>query len=256
MKKDFSDPHRTDRRTAFISDIHGNSLALAAVLDDIAGRDISAVYNLGDSLFGPVDPHGTFDLLVNSDIKHLMGNGDRALLLPDDGSSSTMNLVRGGLTSSERKWLAQLPSEIRTDRFTLFHGSPESDQEYLLEGLNSGGAYLKSLADLKTELSAIDTPVVVSGHSHVPRVVQLPGGPLVVNAGSVGLPAYKDDWPCWHKMESGSPQAKYVILEETDEGWLVEIVGVPYDWKEAARLADSQGRADWAQCLATGFAEV
>lgn len=81
------------KRYVFISDIHGNSFALSAVLRDIEQRGISVMYNLGDSLFGPIDPHGTFALLQRRDITHLMGNGDRELLAPHDASSSTMNQV-------------------------------------------------------------------------------------------------------------------------------------------------------------------
>ena len=35
-------------------------------------------------------------------------------------------------------------------------------------------------------------------------------GKIVINPGSVGLPAYKDELPVMHKMESGTPHAKYV----------------------------------------------
>lgn len=44
---------------AVISDIHSNRLALEAVLQDISERQVDIVVNLGDSLFGPVDPLGT-----------------------------------------------------------------------------------------------------------------------------------------------------------------------------------------------------
>lgn len=40
---------------AVISDIHGNNLALNAVISDIEARNIKQIYNLGDSLFGPPD---------------------------------------------------------------------------------------------------------------------------------------------------------------------------------------------------------
>ncbi len=121
------------KQYAFISDIHGNSFALSAVLDDIRRRDLTAIYNLGDSLFGPLDPHGTFALLRRNAITHIMGNGDRELLSPDDGLSSTMNQVRQGLTTEERAWLESLPATVETDGIVMFHASPGSDQVYFLE---------------------------------------------------------------------------------------------------------------------------
>ena len=56
-------------KIAFLSDIHGNSWALKAVLNDIKQRGITEIYDLGDSLYGPLDPKGTFHLLLDWNIK-------------------------------------------------------------------------------------------------------------------------------------------------------------------------------------------
>jgi predicted phosphodiesterase len=242
------------KKYAFISDIHGNSFALSAVLNDIDQRGISAVYNLGDSLFGPLDPHGTFALLQKSSLTHLMGNGDRELLAPTDTSSSTMNQVRLGLTPEERGWLENLPPAIEADGFLMFHASPGADSTYFLEEILEGAVRLKPQDVLSHELTGIAAKVLVFGHSHVPRVVELAGAPLLVNAGSVGLPAYADEWPVAHKMESGTPHAKYVIVEEMADKPRAQIIEVPYDWRAAARLALNNKRPDWAEWLASGLA--
>ena len=47
---------RTDFKIALISDIHGNTWALEAVVDDLDSRGIQTVLNLGDSVYGPLDP--------------------------------------------------------------------------------------------------------------------------------------------------------------------------------------------------------
>jgi len=46
-------------RVAIASDIHGNLPALEAVVDDIGGSGVDAIFNLGDSLSGPLMPLGT-----------------------------------------------------------------------------------------------------------------------------------------------------------------------------------------------------
>ena len=46
-------------RIAVLSDIHGNRWALEAVLEDIERNPVDAVLNLGDVLYGPLDPGGT-----------------------------------------------------------------------------------------------------------------------------------------------------------------------------------------------------
>ncbi len=195
------------KRYAFISDIHGNSFALSAVMSDIERRGISAVYNLGDSLFGPLDPHGTFAILQRSGLTHLMGNGDRELLAPADASSSTMNQVRLGLTEEERGWLKCLPPAIEANGFLMFHASPGSDCTCFLEEFSEGAVRLKNPDTLLHELTNITAKVLVCGHSHVPCVMELPGAQLLVNAGSVGLPAYltgrsRTKWNLEHRTPS------------------------------------------------------
>jgi predicted phosphodiesterase len=51
---------------AVLSDIHGNRWALEAVLDDISRRGIRDMVNLGDSLYGPLDPGGTAQIVSRS----------------------------------------------------------------------------------------------------------------------------------------------------------------------------------------------
>ncbi|OGC07693.1 hypothetical protein A2V82_11055 [candidate division KSB1 bacterium RBG_16_48_16] len=79
-------------------------------------------------------------------------------------------------------------------------------------------------------------------------------GRLAVNPGSVGLPAYSDDRPEPHKMESGSPHARYAVLSHTATGWMVEQLAIPYDWKKASEKARQNGRDDWAVWLESGRA--
>lgn len=60
---------------AVISDIHSNVYALEAVLRDIDLRGIKTIVNLGDTLFGPIDPMKTAEILMNRpNLIHIMGN--------------------------------------------------------------------------------------------------------------------------------------------------------------------------------------
>ncbi len=64
-------------RLAVISDIHGNLLALEAVLADIAERGVDAIVNLGDCVTGPLWPRETFERLAELDLPTVRGNHDR-----------------------------------------------------------------------------------------------------------------------------------------------------------------------------------
>ncbi len=84
--------------------------------------------------------------------------------------------------------------------------------------------------------------------------MQVAGGPLVVNPGSVGVQAYDDDHPLVHVVEGGSPLARWALVERQGDGpWSVELRATPYDWQAAVARAKSNGRGDWADALATGF---
>lgn len=242
-------------RTAFVSDIHGNVTALAAVLEDIKRRGVDKIYNAGDTLYGPLDPFETYALLLQNPIVHIAGNGDRELLEKDDGSDGTMNRLRRSLSNEHKTWLREMRSTHMTDDFYLCHGTPDSDTSYLLEEMSPAGAVLKNPAEIDRTLAKIKHPVIVCGHTHIPRTIRLPSGKIVVNPGSVGLPSYYDDLPVAHKMESGSPHAKYAILEKQGGQYLVEQICVPYDWDGAAKTALLNDRPDWSFCLKTGRAE-
>ena len=101
----------------------------------------------------------------------------------------------------------------------------------------------------------MDEPVLLCGHDHVPHTVYLADGKLIVNPGSVGLPAFTDDLPFPHAMETGTAQARYSVVFGNRPDRQVEEVAVSYDWPAAARMAEENGRPDWARWLRTGRAK-
>jgi diadenosine tetraphosphatase ApaH/serine/threonine PP2A family protein phosphatase len=114
--------------------------------------------------------------------------------------------------------------------------------------------FLSDTATIMAYLHDVPEELVLCGHSHVPRVVWLPDGRLVVNPGSVGIPAYDEELPYPHIMEAGSPHARYAVLTGQPHGWMVEQVAVPYAWGEAAAVARQNGRDDRARWIETGRA--
>ena len=95
--------------------------------------------------------------------------------------------------------------------------------------------------------------LILCGHTHLPRVVRLGDGRLVVNAGSVGCPGYDGAKPVYHKVQTGTPDACYAILERSARGWSVTFRYVPYDHMSMAELARTNGMPVWASALATGW---
>jgi diadenosine tetraphosphatase ApaH/serine/threonine PP2A family protein phosphatase len=91
------------------------------------------------------------------------------------------------------------------------------------------------------------------GHTHLPHSVRLDDGRMIVNPGSVGLPAYEDERPLPHKVQAGSPHARYTIVEKLNDQWSTETIALTYDWQSMAAIAQARNRLDWAQALRTGL---
>ena len=66
-------------RLAILSDVHGNLVALEAVLADLRTRAPDAVVNLGDCVTSPLWPAETWALLQTLALPTVRGNHDRWL---------------------------------------------------------------------------------------------------------------------------------------------------------------------------------
>jgi putative phosphoesterase len=238
---------------AVVADIHGNLPALERVVDDIARRGIETVINLGDHASGPLWPSETIDFLMAQPWTQIAGNCDRAIATLDpSGLGPSDRFAFDRLTITQRAWLDTRPATARANSVFAFHGTPTDDSTYLLETVDASGARFARPDEVSQRLNGMASAIMLCAHSHIPRVVRL-GQSLIVNPGSVGLPAYENTSPAPHVMESGSPDARYAILTHDDRGWMAHLVTVPYDADAAAGLAERNGRPDWARALRTGF---
>jgi predicted phosphodiesterase len=242
---------------AVLSDVHGNRWALEAVFEDLSRGGVRRVLNLGDCLYGPLDPAATARLLMDRDIPTVRGNEDRLVVEPPcrSGDSPTLAFVRERLDRGQLRWLESLPLTLMTeDGLFLCHGSPRDDAEYLLFEVTREGARARAPREVQALLGRVPARLALCGHDHLQATAALPDGRLVVNPGSVGLPAYADDLPFPHVMETGTPHARYSLLDPVPGGWSVEHRKIEYDWEAAARAAERNGRPDWARALRSGRA--
>ncbi len=256
-------------KIAIISDIHGNLPALQAVLADIERQGVDQIINAGDTLGGPLESARTADLLMQRQIPMIAGNHERQLLtFPTEKLGASDACTASDISSAHRAWLASAPPTVwlNGDVFVC-HGTPHSDWHYWLETLTddfckhgSPGVRAATQAEALDRLGTgphTAASLIICGHTHVPRVVCVPsptGGHVitVVNPGSVGLPAYDDDHPFKHYIETGSPHARYAIAELASTGWHVDLRCVMYDFESMALLAESRQRPDWAIALRSG----
>jgi putative phosphoesterase len=243
-------------RIAVVSDIHGNLPALEAVIEDFKRSGVDKVVNLGDSLSGPLLPLETARYLMATDWLHLAGNHERQVLtLPPESTGLSDAYARSRLGESELAWMrAQRPVHRLNAEVLLCHGSPGSDVTHLLITPIPDGFRQATAEEIEARLGEVsDARVICCGHSHVPGAVRSRSGQLVVNPGSVGLQAYDDEHPFAYRIQNGSPDARYAILEERDGRWFAQLRSVPYDFAPMAALARERNRLDWAAGLASGY---
>ena len=232
-------------RLAVISDVHGNALALDAVLADIARQGVDAILCLGDNVSGPVDPAGAAERLMGIGGLSVRGNHDRWTVdLSLAGSGSVDAFARSQMSPAQLGWLAALPaSAVHAGSVFLCHGTPDDDEATWLDNFHiSRTTTLPDEAQVAALAGALDHEIMLCGHTHIARSVRLLDGRLIVNPGSVGM-----------QLVIGSPDARYGIIERRAAGWQTSLLAVPYDHVEAARLAAANGFPQWAASLTNGW---
>lgn len=244
-------------RFAVISDIHGNLDALNAVLAEIERLGISDIVNLGDCFGGPLDARGTAERLIPLNFPTVSGNHDRWLV---ERRGEDMPLwerwIIDEMTEAHLDWVRALPATLSWHGVLLCHGTPASDEENWLDRRGPEARLVaRDLAGVTARLPKdVKEAVVLCGHTHCPRTVRVPNGPLIVNPGAVGCPAYHDgrsDPP--FLQETGAPDARFAVLERAGGAWRTALHAVPYDPSRMIALAEAKGADSWVRALRTGW---
>lgn len=242
-------------RLAVISDVHGNLPALDAVLAAIDADGVDMTVNLGDLLSGYVQPAQTADRLIELGLPTVAGNHERQVLtFPQDRKGMADRVTTALLSTAHLEWMASLPKTLEPAPDVLaFHGTPTDDLQYLLHTVTPEGARAATVDEVRDRLGDVSGyTLLLCGHTHLAGSLRLPGGPLIVNPGSVGWPAYTDDEPFPHEMAAGRPHAAYALVDDASGQWEAELRAVEYPWEDAAKFAEGFGRPDVAQALRTG----
>jgi putative phosphoesterase len=241
-------------RVAIISDIHGNGVALDAVLADIARDEVDNVICLGDLAAGGPQPDAVISRLRELDCQVVRGNADRWLLasLPPGGSTETRRLeevvawARTRLAAADWEYLAALPTTLHlsTDGLDLFcfHGSPSADTDSLLA--TTPAAKVDQLL-----AGAPAASVLAGGHTHL-QMLRRHRAALLVNPGSVGLPldalstgaAALPAWAEYATVAVGAGDLEIVYRR------------VPVDVDALAAATACMPHRSWARDLATRIA--
>lgn len=201
-------------KIAILSDIHGNLAALDAMLDEVRWQGADLIVNLGDILSGPLYPSETADRLMSLGFPTIKGNHERQLLAADlSGMRKSDRLAREALRADQLAWIQALPFTQRLDDGVLLvHGTPHDDLAFFLETVSADGCRPATHEEVSRRAAGTDAALILCGHTHVARAMKLADGRLIVNPGSVGLQGYTDTDPFPHRVETGSPHARYAMV--------------------------------------------
>jgi putative phosphoesterase len=222
-------------KVAIFSDIHGNAVALEAVLRDIEAQQPDRIVCGGDLAFGGPQPQEAVDRARGLGIPCVRGNTDEWFV--DDGHAAADPIsewTRARLNAASRQWLAGLPFDHRIDDLLIVHATPWSISELVPKDAD------QSL--LQRVLGEARAAVVVYGHIHIAWIGHVPGTGIVVNTGSVGVPF------------DGDPRGAYAVLEQAASGWTAELRRVSYDVERTVSMfpADHPDPDTWARRIRTG----
>ncbi|SFR86405.1 phosphoesterase, MJ0936 family [Halomicrobium zhouii] len=201
-----------------ISDIHGNRVALDAVLADMPPVD--RLVCAGDVVGYNPWHADCVDEIREREIPTVQGNHDRAVAA---GSAPHFNgMAQAGvehareqLSDDQIQWLRELPVErhVADGRVKVVHGHPDDPDHY-----TRPHEFGPDLLD--------DEDVLVMGHTHVQAHEVYDEG-IVMNPGSVGQP------------RDGDPKAAYAVVDL--EEMTVDERRVDYDTGAVIRAVEDEG---------------
>jgi putative phosphoesterase len=224
-------------RIAVLADVHGNLVALEAVLRDIAWRGAEGILHLGDLVGCGPNPGEVVGRVRAEGISGVMGDHDLVLGDPDPGDRwkldptapapdlglRSCSRVRSRMGAEALSYLRSLPARLEIAEgstvFLFTHASPASPFEPLSDRTPE--------ERLRAVFEATGAHVMVVGHTHLPGARALEDR-IILNPGSVGMP------------RGGDPRASYLMLD-TENGLVAEHIRVEFGVETTARQSVTSG---------------
>ena len=224
-------------KIAIFSDIHGNAIALEAVLKDVDSRGVDLVFCGGDLVGYGAYPNEVINLIRKYRIPTIMGNYDDGVGFSrsDCGCAYTdprmkelgqisLEWTKKQVNFENRAFLRSLLERIQFTacgkKVLIVHGSPRRINEYL-DADRPEESLLRMFEDEKAD-------VIICGHTHLPYT-KIMDAKCLINAGSVGKP------------KDGDQRAAYTVLKLTESSLETEVIRVNYDVERMAQAIETSG---------------
>jgi putative phosphoesterase len=231
------------KKVAVISDVHGNAVALAAVLAELEREQPDVIVSCGDFTWGPL-PEETHDLARGMNARFVRGNADRAVL-ENASESEREQWMQAHHSDEMREFLGMFEEQVVVEvdglgAVRFCHGSPRSDEECVTP---------ETPEERVREFTAgVDERVIVTGHVHIQFDREV-AGIRSVNSGSVGLPYEGRPGAYWALLGPGVEhrRTEYDVDEAVERyrtsGWpgieqIVEMTITPPERREVIDHAE------------------
>jgi predicted phosphodiesterase len=222
-------------RTAIFSDIHGNAVALEALLADLGERPVDRTVCLGDAIQGGTGPAECVARLRELGCLVVMGNADWYVLTGDGVEPETeqqrdvREWTRAQLSEDDIEFVRAFTPTVELQGLLAFHGSPSSFDELIFPTTPE--------AEFRRMLETARAPITCGGHVHL-QFVRRYGDSVFVNPGSVGL-AYEHEQP--ETDARLDAWAQYAIVTEGESALSIELRRVPFDRDAVIRSYEQSG---------------
>lgn len=232
-----------NNRIAILSDIHGDTRALEAVIADARALGATEYWLLGDILLPGPGREDLFDLLDAIPITAAVrGNWDDCVLEALDGEygledPQEIQLLRltqylmEGLDPKRIDWLRSLPlvekKEVNGIRFSLTHNLPEKNYGGDLRPANRTENFDQLLDD--------QTDMAIYGHVHKQLLRYGSQGQQILNPGTIGMPYFD-----WEPIQNH--RAQYALIDVEEDGVTnLQFRKVAYDYEAELQDAKDKG---------------
>ncbi len=232
-----------NHRIAILSDIHGDTRALEAVIADARAQGATEYWLLGDILLPGPGREDLFDLLDAIPITAAVrGNWDDCVLEALDGEYGLEDpqeiqmlrltqYVMEGLDPKRIDWLRSLPLMEKKEgngiSFSLTHNLPEKNYGGDLRPANATENFDQLLDD--------QTDVAIYGHVHKQLLRYASQGQQIINPGTIGMPYF--DW-----MPLQNHRAQYALIDVEEDGVTnLQFRKVAYDYEAELQDAKDKG---------------
>jgi putative phosphoesterase len=234
------------------SDMHGNAVALDAVLKDMEKDRVDRVVCLGDAVQGGAEPAETVARLRELGCPVVMGNADAWMLTgvstsPGEQVSEEMERVRqwslANLSDEDKEFIRGFQPTVEIEleagrKLLCFHGSPSSFDELIFPETPE--------EEVQRMLAGWQEYITCGGHTHLQQIRRT-GEYFFFNPGSVGLAFNRKQEPENFRID---PWAEYAILTSEGEKIGLEFRRVPISVAEVVRTFKESGRPNMERALA------